>query len=129
MEKEETVEKLNMEELEKPEVFISYSTRNADVADMVVTHLEQNGIKCWYAPRNIEPGQEWVSAINEALREAKVFLLIYTEESNASRQVMNEVALAFNGMKTIVPLRLSALPSRRIPILKSSALATALPRL
>jgi len=90
-----------------PEVFISYSSKNAEVANQVVDHLEQNGINCWIAPRNVAPGQEWVPAIQDALRASKVFVLIYTEQSNASRQVMNEVALAFNAEKIMVPLCLT----------------------
>ena len=99
------VEEVNHEQ--KPDVFISYSSKNADVANQVMTYLEQHGIQCWIAPRNIAPGKEWVPAIQEALREAKVFVLIYTDESNASRQVMNEVALAFNAEKIMVPLCLT----------------------
>ncbi|MBP5282664.1 MAG: toll/interleukin-1 receptor domain-containing protein [Lachnospiraceae bacterium] len=90
-----------------PDVFISYSTKNTDVMEKIVNHLEQNGIKCWFAPRDIAPSQEWVPAIQEALRVAKVFVLIYTSESNASKQVMNEVALAFNNEKIILPFRLT----------------------
>ena len=40
------------------EVFISYSTKNKNVADAVVANFEKNGIRCWYAPRDILPGQE-----------------------------------------------------------------------
>ena len=89
------------------DVFISYSTKNKNVADAVVANFEQHGIKCWYAPRDILPGEEWVSAIREGLNIATIFVLIYTEESNKSRQVMNEVALAFNSGKTLIPFRLT----------------------
>ncbi|MCR5727025.1 MAG: TIR domain-containing protein [Lachnospiraceae bacterium] len=89
------------------DVFISYSTINKNVADAVVADFEQHGIKCWYAPRDIFPGEEWVSAISNALENSKVLVLIYTPESNKSRQVMNEIALAFNAGLTIVPFRLS----------------------
>ena len=89
------------------DVFISYSTKNKNVADAVVANFEQHGVKCWYAPRDILPGQEWVSAIKAALHQAKIFVLIYTQESNSSRQVMNEVAMAFNAGKTIIPFRLT----------------------
>ncbi|MBO4515260.1 MAG: TIR domain-containing protein, partial [Lachnospiraceae bacterium] len=84
-------------------VFISYSSKNADLADALVAYLEKKGITCWYAPRNIEPGSEWVPAIKSALQTTKVFVLLYTHQSNESRQVMNEVALAFNAGKTMVP--------------------------
>ena len=100
-------EQLNNKLPAEPDVFISYSTKNKDIADAIVNRLEESGISCWYAPRNIEPGQEWVSAIRDALNAAKVFVLILTDESNGSRQVMNEVALAFNAAKTMVPVRLT----------------------
>ena len=91
-------------------VFISYSTKNTDIADAVVHELEANGIECWYAPRNINPAEEWVSAIRRGLSEANVFILLFTDESNASKQVMNEVAIAFNEGKAIVPFKLSQAP-------------------
>ncbi|MCR5828724.1 MAG: toll/interleukin-1 receptor domain-containing protein [Lachnospiraceae bacterium] len=89
------------------DVFVSYSSKDKNVADAIVADFEQHGIRCWYAPRDIMPGTSWVSAITDALRMVKVQVLIYTDESNTSRQVMNEVALAFNEGKTIVPFRLS----------------------
>ena len=89
------------------DVFISYSSKNKNVADAIVAEFESSGIKCWYAPRDIMPGEEWVTAITKALEDCKLQVLIYTEDSNTSRQVMNEVAMAFNAGKTIVPFRLS----------------------
>ena len=91
-------------------VFISYAYLNKDLANDVVQKLESNGVACWYAPRNIAPGQEWVTAINDAIEEASIFLLLYTEQSNESRQVANEVALAFNAGKILLPLRMSEVP-------------------
>ena len=89
------------------DVFISYSSLNKNVADAVVSNFEQHGIRCWYAPRDIMPGQEWVTAIHEAINSSKLFILIYTDSSNESKQVANEVALAFNSGKTLIPFRLS----------------------
>ena len=89
------------------DVFISYSSKNKNVADAIVSNFEINGIKCWYAPRDILPGLEWVTAISKGISGAKIFLLVYTDDSNVSKQVWNEVALAFNGGKTIVPFKLS----------------------
>ncbi len=89
------------------DVFLSYSSENKNVADAIVSEFEAYNIKCWYAPRDILPGEEWVSAITKALENCKILVLIYTDESNSSRQVMNEVAVAFNAGKTIVPFRLT----------------------
>lgn len=89
------------------DVFLSYSSKNKNIADAVVAEFEQHGIRCWYAPRDIVPGQEWVSAIHDAITACSLFVLIYTDSSNESRQVANEVALAFNSGKTLIPFRLS----------------------
>ena len=91
----------------KIDVFLSYSSKNKNVADAVVAEFEQHGIRCWYAPRDIVPGQEWVSAIHDAITACSLFVLIYTDSSNESKQVANEVALAFNSGKTLIPFRLS----------------------
>lgn len=89
------------------DVFISYSTANKAVADAVVADFEQHNIRCFYAPRNIPPGVEWASAITAAMNAASVCVLIFTAESNASKQVKNEVAMAFNAEKTIIPFKLT----------------------
>ena len=91
----------------KIDVFLSYSSLNKNVADAVVSDFEQHGIRCWYAPRDIIPGQEWVTAIHEAIKACRLFVLIYTDSSNESKQVANEVALAFNSGKTLIPFKLS----------------------
>ena len=85
------------------DVFLSYSSKNKNVADAVVAEFEQHGIRCWYAPRDIVPGQEWVSAIHDAITACRLFVLIYIDSSNESKQVANEVALAFNSGKTLIP--------------------------
>ncbi|MCR5811128.1 MAG: TIR domain-containing protein [Lachnospiraceae bacterium] len=89
------------------DVFISYSSKNKNIADAIVADLEQNGIKCWYAPRDIYPGEDWAGAIKNAIGSTKIFVLVFTDESNRSHQVTNEVTLAVNGGKIIIPFRLS----------------------
>lgn len=84
--------------MRKPEydVFISYSSKNRAMTEEIVRNLEQSGISCWYAPRNIKPGEVWEHSIVTAIRSSWMLLLIYTDESNASAQVENELAVAAN---------------------------------
>lgn len=44
------------------DVFISYSSKDKKVADAIVADMEQHNIRCWYAPRDIRPGDEWAFA-------------------------------------------------------------------
>ena len=50
------------------DVFISYSHHDAEIRAEIVEKLESAGIRCWYAPRNIQPGEEWADAITRGLK-------------------------------------------------------------
>lgn len=88
------------------DVFISYSHKDKKVADAICANLELNGIKCWYAPRNIVSGEDWASSIVKAIGKAKVFVLVFSEYSNGSEQVMNEVSAAFNAGCVVIPFKI-----------------------
>ncbi len=87
------------------DVFISYSSKNKTIADAVCNRLESANIKCWYAPRDIAPGEDWEDAIINAIKGARIFILIYTKDSNASKQVLNEVANASHANCVLLPFR------------------------
>jgi formylglycine-generating enzyme required for sulfatase activity len=80
------------------------------VADRVCGALETVGIAVWIAPRDIEPGTEFPTAIVEAVNSVRVLLLILTEHAAASPHILSEVGHAFNGKKRIIPFRLSTQP-------------------
>lgn len=44
-------------------IFISYSSKDKNVADALCHYLEERGVPCWIAPRDILPGQTWAGAI------------------------------------------------------------------
>jgi formylglycine-generating enzyme required for sulfatase activity len=88
------------------DVFISHSTKDKPFADAICAGLEAKGIRCWIAPRDVTPGLSWSQAIVEAVEECSVFLLVLTSNANSSKQAINEVDLAVNHNKTIIPFRL-----------------------
>src|SRR5436305_1100841 len=57
------------------DVFISYSSQDKLTADAVCAGLESSGIRCWIAPRDILPGQEWAAAILTALQTRRMLIL------------------------------------------------------
>jgi predicted ATPase/Flp pilus assembly protein TadD len=87
-------------------VFISYSTKDAEVARNLCVQLEAAGVACWIAPRDIEAGQDWSAAIPPAVDACKAMVLILSSSANASRQIAHEVHLAHNVGATIVPFRI-----------------------
>jgi hypothetical protein len=88
------------------DVFISYSSKDKNTADAVCAKLESQKIRCWIAPRDVPPGQSWAGSIIEALNESKVFVLVFSDGSNQSQQVVREVGEAVDNGIPIVPLRI-----------------------
>ncbi len=77
------------------------------MAERICGALEAAGVSCWIAPRNIEPGTDYPTALVEAIRSVRVLLLILTEPAAASPHILSEVGHAFNGKKRIIPFRIS----------------------
>src|SRR5262245_35914185 len=71
-------------------VFISHSSLDKATADTVCRFLEAQGIACWIAPRNVPPGAKYGEAIVHAIENALALVLIFSEHSNASEQVLND---------------------------------------
>ncbi|MCL2386144.1 MAG: toll/interleukin-1 receptor domain-containing protein [Defluviitaleaceae bacterium] len=93
------------------DVFISHSTKDKATADKIVASLEQNEVTCWIAPRNISAGVNYGAAITRAIRDCKVLLLIYSENSNASEAVFREVQKGFEERRTLIPVRIDNIPA------------------
>lgn len=88
------------------QVFISYSSKEVDTAIKVCEFLENNGIACWMAPRNVVAGSNYASQIVSAIKACSVLVLLASENTNASGHVSNEVSLAFDNKCTIIPFKL-----------------------
>lgn len=93
--------------MKKPYVFISYSTKESDSANLVHSYLEGNGINCWIASHNIEGGESFAVQIVDAIGDCSAFILMASENSNNSPHVSNELSLALSARKKIIPFRLN----------------------
>lgn len=92
--------------MKKPYVFISYSTKDSDVANLIYSYLEGNGINCWIASQNIEGGASFAMKIVEAIDDCTAFVLVASASSNESPHVSREMSLATGKNKTIIPFRI-----------------------
>jgi TPR repeat protein len=88
------------------EVFISHSSLDKPVADAVCAALENIGIRCWIAPRDVRPGLSFAGEITRAIEQSKVMVLIFSAHSNTSAQILREVQLAANSHLHIVQFRI-----------------------
>jgi len=88
------------------DVFISHSSKDKRAADAICHSLEENGIRCWIAPRDVNPGFEYAAEIIRGVKNCKVFLLIFSKDSNTSKPVAKEIESAFRYEKTVIPFRI-----------------------
>ena len=84
--------------------FISYSREDSEFALRLARDLKAAGAEIWLDQLDIHPGHEWDDAIEAALVAAPLMLLILSPASASSRNVRNEVAVALDEGKKIIPI-------------------------
>jgi hypothetical protein len=89
----------------KPLIFLSYSSKDKLVADAICSRLENQGIRCWIAPRDVKPGSDYSNQIADALEDATMMVMVFSSDSNQSRHVKSEIDRAFGLGKIIIPFR------------------------
>jgi len=90
------------------DVFISHSSKDKPVADAVCANLEAAGVRCWIAPRDIAPGEDWPTAITMAIAQSRIMVLVFSASSNSSEDVGRELFLASNSKLIIIPFKIEA---------------------
>ena len=91
-------------------VFISYSTKNQKIANALCEYLEQQGVRCWIAPRDIPSASNYAGEITRAIKSCERFLLVYSKDAGKSEHVKNEINLAINNARPILPYCLDNSP-------------------
>lgn len=88
------------------DVFISYSSRDKAVGDAACAYLESRGIRCWIAPRDVLPGENYPRSIVEAIDGSRVMVLVFSSHSNTSHHVVRELTHAVSHGVVILPFRI-----------------------
>lgn len=90
------------------DVFVCHASEDADVATRAVAALEERGVTCWIAPRDVAVGASYMRAIVEAIDGCRLFLFLHSSHSDASGHVARELERAVARGVGIVPVRLDA---------------------
>lgn len=91
-------------------VFICYSNRDVAYAHSTCRALEDAGIGCWMASRDISPSRDWAEEIIDAISGASIMVLVLSSSSNNSPQVRREVERAVSKNVPVLPLRVEDVP-------------------
>lgn len=74
--------------------FISYSSKNQASADAMRELFNKHNIDTWMAPYDIPAGSKYAAVITKAIRDCSCFVLLLSNDSQASEAVDSEVELA-----------------------------------
>lgn len=85
-------------------IFVSYSSNDRPFALGLVKELKKLGANVWIDQLGIGLGENWDNAIEEALENSETFMLILSPTSVESPNVQDEVSIAINTQKKMVPI-------------------------
>ena len=85
----------------KPYIFVSYAHRNMTEVFTILRRLDESRFRMWY-DEGIEPGNEWPEVVGKAILGCSQLLVFMSRSASQSRNVRNEVNLAFSSGKNIV---------------------------
>ena len=90
--------------MEKNKIFISHSSEDKQIADAICHRLEENGLRCWIAPRDVDC-IDWATAIMNGIHKSDVFVVIVSHNSIVSAEVTKEIAEATRSCRYILPFK------------------------
>ena len=88
------------------EVFVSYSSLDRDRVMPVVESLRGNGISVWVDEGNIHAADLWSEQIVQAIADCRVMVVMLSQNSTDSHNVVKEVMLASEQKKALLPVYL-----------------------
>ncbi len=75
--------------------FISYSSRDQELAGRLYADLQNRGVRCWFAPEDLKIGDKLRPSFDEAIRVHDKLMVLLSENSVGSPWVEKEVETAF----------------------------------
>jgi hypothetical protein len=91
------------------DLFVSYSSEDRQRVLAIVADLEASGLKVWVDRHKIEGGASWGTEIVHGVKTCRVFALMCSSASMRSRNVKQEIQLAWKYEKPYLPLLLEAI--------------------
>jgi uncharacterized protein YjbI with pentapeptide repeats len=102
---------LSLETIKPYSCFISYASLDQEFADLLYKNLQDKGVRCWYAPRDLTIGARIRQTLDEKIQLHEKLLLVLSKNSINSAWVEQEVETALarerkNTETILFPIRL-----------------------
>jgi hypothetical protein len=90
-------------------IFLSYNWRDQAIAHEVDVLLRQADFDVWIDYRNLQPDEDILTQLDQAIRRCRVFVTVKSGSQDGSRWMRTELSIALTYGKAILPLRADAL--------------------
>lgn len=77
-------------------VFVSYASRDEELATRIVASLEDAGLDAWFKKREILPGDNWAEKIASGLKESNAMVVLVTPSALESDAVQSSISYALS---------------------------------
>lgn len=94
-------------------IFISYSTKDFAAVEYIRKLLAQPSVEVFIAEYSVSPGGALAEQIKTAIRGCDLFVLVWSRNSRSSEWVSQEIGIAEERGKTIIPIVLE--PGLELP--------------
>jgi TolB-like protein len=91
-------------------IFISHASQDQPVATAVCKALEDAGLRCWIAPRDVRAGDFYADAIVQAINSCPVLVVILSANAIDSAHVLREVERASAKKRPIISIHTDSTP-------------------
>jgi nucleoside 2-deoxyribosyltransferase len=105
-----------MTAMDKPRVFISHSTVDADWARSFAQALQQRGVTVWFDEFDVHPGESLREALESGLRGSDVFVALLDPAYPAKPALFFELGAAIGMGKKVVPIVPKGLDPSNLPL-------------
>ena len=87
----------------RPYVFISYSHNDSSHVFSILNEMSKLGINYWY-DKELETGSEWPEVLGEKILNCEMVMVMLSNSAVLSKNVRNEITMALNHKKKIMPV-------------------------
>lgn len=92
----------------KYDIFLSYSREDFEYGDVLSERFSSNGFTVFFDRKDLQGGQDFANIISSAIDSCNVVLYLYSQNSEQSRWVQNEINYAVSLNKQIIVLNIGA---------------------
>ena len=88
------------------EVFISYSSKDSEIATKICEILEVNDVKCWFRQRDLKDNANYDLEVENAIVNSRAVVLVSSASSFESDSVRNDINVAYSSDVPIVSFKI-----------------------